>query len=513
MKKLRIFILAILIIASVLVGCSSTDSNTDISLEEVRTGSVTGTTGALKNSDFIGKKFAVITGTMLDKIVNDNLGYNELLYFNTLQDAIEAVKNKKVEATIHDEPILRKIVALNPELTIITPSLTKDEYGLVVGKDNPQLTAKLNEFYDKIKADGTYDEMIARWVDNKDTPDMPDIPLTKTNGTLKMATSAVTEPFGFYGSDGKIIGFDIEYGRRFAQFMEMEFEVVDMDFGAIIPSVQSGKTDFGAALITMTEERAKSIDFTKSYYVGGTSILVLEDKINQKTGFIKSVKNSFYQNLIVDSRYKMVFQGLWVTIAITFFSLILGTLLGFIICFMSMSKNKLLYWASKIYIGIIRGTPMVVLLMIFYYIIFAKVDINPILVAIIAFGLNGGAFIGEIIRSAILTVDKGQIEAARSMGFSSAGTFFIVTLPQAIRVALPVYKSEFINIMKQTAIVGYIAIVDLTKVGDIIRSRTYDAFFPLITVAVVYLITIGIFILLFNTLNKRMDKRQRRVKI
>jgi ABC-type amino acid transport system permease subunit len=177
-----------------------------------------------------------------------------------------------------------------------------------------------------------------------------------------------------------------------------------------------------------------------------------------------------------------------------------------------MSRNILLHWISKIYIGIIRGTPMVVLLMIFYYVVFAKVDINPIIVAVIAFGLNGGAFIGEIIRSAILTVDKGQIEAARSMGFSSLGTFFIVTLPQAIRVALPVYKSEFINIMKQTAIVGYIAIVDLTKVGDIIRGRTYDAFFPLITVAVVYLITIGIFILLFNTLNKRMDKRQRRAK-
>jgi len=486
---------------------------TDIVLlvkKDTSTGTKSGT--KLQNSDFVGKKFAVITGTMLDKIVSDNLGNNEFLYFNTLQDAIEAVKNKKVDASINDEPILRKCVAENPELAIITPSLTKDEYGLVVCKDNPQLTAKLNEFFDKIKADGTYDEMIARWIDNKDTPDMPDIPLTAKNGTLKMATSALTEPFGFYGSDGKIIGFDIEYGRRFAQFMEMEFEVVDMDFGAIIPSVQSGKTDFGSSLITITEERAKSIDFTKPYYIGGTSIIVLGDTDDEKIGFIEGVKNSFYQNLIVENRYKMVLQGLWVTIIISVFSLILGTLLGFLICFLSMSKNKLLNWISKIYVGILRGTPMVVLLMIIFYIVFAKVDINPIIVAIIAFGLNGGAFIGEIIRSAILTVDKGQIEAARSMGFSSTGTFFIVTLPQAIRVGLPVYKSEFISMMKQTAIVGYIAIVDLTKVGDIIRSRTYDAFFPLIAVAVVYLITIGVFILLFDMLYKRTDKRQRRAK-
>jgi polar amino acid transport system substrate-binding protein len=224
------------------------------------------------------------------------------------------------------------------------------------------------------------------------------------------------------------------------------------------------------------------------------------------------VKNSIYHNLIVENRYKMVFQGLKVTIIISIFSLILGTLLGFLICYMSMSKYKLLNWISKIYIGILRGTPMVVLLMIIFYIVFAKVDINPIIVAIIAFGLNSGAFIGEIIHSAVLTVDKGQIEAARGMGFSATGTFLIVTLPQAVRVALPIYKSEFINIMKQTAIVGYIAIVDLTKVGDIIRSRTYDAFFPLIAVAVVYLITIGVFILLFDIIYKRTDKRQRRVK-
>jgi len=476
----------------------------------VPTGVTSGST--LQNSDFIGKKFAVITGTMLDKIVNDNLGNNELLYFNTMQDAIEAVKNKKVDASINDEPILRKSVAKNPELTIITPSLTIDEYGLVVSKDNPQLTAKLNEFFDTIKSDGMYDEMIARWIDNKDTADMPDIPLTAKNGTLKMATSAITEPFAFYGSDGKIVGFDIEYGRRFAQFMGMEFEVIDMDFGAIISSVQSGKTDFGSSLITITEERAKSIDFTKPYYIGGTSIIVLGDTADAKIGFIEGVKNSFYQNLIVENRYQMVLQGLWVTIIISVFSLILGTVLGFLICFLSMSKNKLLNWISKIYVGILRGTPMVVLLMIIFYIVFAKVDINPIIVAIIAFGLNGGAFIGEIIRSALLTVDKGQIEAARSMGFSSTGTFFIVTLPQAIRVALPVYKSEFISMMKQTAIVGYIAIVDLTKVGDIIRSRTYDAFFPLIAVAVVYLITVGVFIKLFDMLYKRTDKRQRRIK-
>lgn len=225
--------------------------------------------------------------------------------------------------------------------------------------------------------------------------------------------------------------------------------------------------------------------------------------------FFEDVKNSFIQNLLVENRWEMVLEGLAVTVVISIFSLILGTILGFGICYLSMSKHKVLNIISKIYITIFRGTPLVVLLMITFYIIFARVEIEPILVAIIAFGLNGGAFIGEIIRTAILTVPKGQIEAARSMGFSAIGAFFTVTLPQAVKAGFPVYKSEFINMTKQTAIVGYIAVVDLTKVGDIIRSRTYDAFFPLIAVAIVYLIIIGVFIWIFDMINKAFDKRSR----
>lgn len=228
--------------------------------------------------------------------------------------------------------------------------------------------------------------------------------------------------------------------------------------------------------------------------------------------FFESIKDSFIQNLLVENRWQMVLDGLWVTIVISVFALVLGTILGFVICYLSMSKNKALNVISKIYITLLRGTPMVVLLMITFYIVFAKVDINPVIVAIIAFGLNGGAFIGEIIRTAILTVPKGQIEAARSMGFTATGAFLSVTLPQAINAGFPVYKSEFINMVKQTAIVGYIAIVDLTKVGDIIRSRTYDAFFPLIMVAIVYLVTIGVFIWIFDSINKATDKRLRRTK-
>lgn len=225
---------------------------------------------------------------------------------------------------------------------------------------------------------------------------------------------------------------------------------------------------------------------------------------------IEAIEQSFINTFLVENRWKMVLDGLSVTVIISVCALILGTLLAFLVCYLSMSRYKVLNWIAKIYITILRGTPMVVLLMISFYIIFAQVNIDPVLVAIIAFGLNGGAFNGEILRASILTVDKGQIEAARSMGFSALGAFRIVTLPQAARVALPVYKSEFINMMKQTAVVGYISVVDLTKVGDIIRSKTFEAFFPLLAVALIYLLTIAVFIWIFDWINKATDKRVRR---
>jgi polar amino acid transport system substrate-binding protein len=208
----------------------------------------------------------------------------------------------------------------------------------------------------------------------------------------------------------------------------------------------------------------------------------------------------------------MLLDGLQVSLIITFFSFTFATLLGFGICGLKMSKNSILKAIGSIYVTVLRGTPIVVLLMITFYIIFARSAISGTWVAVIAFGANGAAFIGEIIRSAILTIDKGQVEAARSMGFSKVGAFFTVTLPQAVRVAFPVYMSEFISLFKMTSVVGYIAIVDLTKAGDIIRSRTYDAFFPLILVALIYLLTATLLIYILNLINRKTNKRMRRAK-
>jgi len=342
---------------------------------------------------------------------------------------------------------------------------------------------------------------------------MPDIPLTGENGTLSFASCAEFEPFSFFVRN-EMEGFDVEIARRFAQHMGMDISTTNVDWISVIPYINSGRADFGAGLFVISDERKELINFSDPYRTGGAVLLALDPNFEetQSTPFFQNLKTSIERNLIVEDRWKLVIEGLQVSVIITICAFALATLLGFAVCGLRMSKNPILKAAGSIYVNVLRGTPIVVLLMITFYIIFARSSFSGTVIAIIAFGANGAAFIGEIIRSAIATIDKGQVEAARSMGFSKTGAFFTVTFPQAVRVAFPVYMSEFVSLFKMTSVVGYIAIIDLTKAGDIIRSRTYDAFFPLIMVALVYLIAASLMIWLFNFINRKTNKRLRRVR-
>lgn len=202
--------------------------------------------------------------------------------------------------------------------------------------------------------------------------------------------------------------------------------------------------------------------------------------------FLQTLSESFYNNLIYEERYLIILAGLQTTVLIAVLSTLLGTLLGGCVCFLRMAQSRCLRMAARIYISILRGTPVLVILMIIFYVIFAAVDIDPVFVAVIGFGLNFAAYVSEMFRTGIEGVDKGQSEAGIALGFTRVHSFLNIVLPQAVRRILPVYKGEMISMLKATSIVGYIAVQDLTKASDIIRSRTFDAFFPLIMVAVLY---------------------------
>lgn len=224
---------------------------------------------------------------------------------------------------------------------------------------------------------------------------------------------------------------------------------------------------------------------------------------------LQSFQERFYLNFIADDRWKYLVNGLKVTLTITFFALIIGVVLGFLVAIVRSTydktgKLKILNLICKVYLTVIRGTPVVVQLLIIYFIIFGSVDINKTLVAVMAFGFNSGAYVAEIFRSGIMSIDDGQFEAGRSLGFNYAQTMLYIIMPQAFKNVLPALGNEFIVLLKETSVSGYIALEDLTKGGDIIRSRTYDAFMPLIAVAVIYLVMVMIFTKLVNMLERRL---------
>ena len=202
--------------------------------------------------------------------------------------------------------------------------------------------------------------------------------------------------------------------------------------------------------------------------------------------FFSSLAESFTNNLIAEQRYRMILDGLQVTLIITLCAALLGTLLGGLVCWMRMSRRPWLQKTAKVYIDIMRGTPVLVVLMLMYYVIMAPLEATGIVVAIVTFGMNTAAYIGEMLRTAIQGIDKGQTEAGLALGYTPRQTFLKIVLPQVVKAVMPVYQGEIISLLKGTSIVGYIAVADMTRASDLIRSRTFDAFFPLILTAIIY---------------------------
>lgn len=230
--------------------------------------------------------------------------------------------------------------------------------------------------------------------------------------------------------------------------------------------------------------------------------------------WFEGIAAKFEAAFITGDRWKLYLEGLGVTMQIAVFAAILGLVIGTILAFMKLSvkrngKRSILAVIADVYIDIIRGTPSVLQLMIMWFIIFSNAK-NGVIVAVLSFGINSGAYVAEIVRAGILAVDKGQMEAGRSLGLSKAQTMIYVIIPQAIKNVLPPIGNEFIVLLKETAIVGYVSLTDLTRVANQIASRTYEAFMPLIGAAVIYFVVIKILTILLNKLERRLRKSDNR---
>lgn len=239
--------------------------------------------------------------------------------------------------------------------------------------------------------------------------------------------------------------------------------------------------------------------------------------------FFQTLRSDFIKCFITKDRWKLIWDGLGATLQITLFACLMGIAIGLVVAVIRSTYDKngremrsgigkaLLSVANffcNIYLTVIRGTPVVVQLMIMYYIVFAS-SRNSVMIAVVAFGINSGAYVAEIFRSGIMSVDQGQFEAGRSLGFGYIRTMVYIVFPQAFKSVLPTLANEFIVLLKETSVSGYVAIQDLTKGGDIIRGATYETFMPLLTVAAIYLVLVIFFTRLVSILERRLRNSER----
>lgn len=428
--------------------------------------------------------------------------------YNKGADAIQALKRGKIDCVVIDEQPAKAFVKQNSDLSILEQPLTEEEYAICIAKDNTELLKKVNTALDEIQNSGTLDKIIDNYIgdDTKGTYQYTSPQGTnRSNGTLVVATNAAFEPYE-YVENGNIVGIDIDISQAIADKLGMELKIEEMEFDSIISAVSSGKAQIGVSGMTVTEERLQNINFTMPYTTA-KQVIIVRNGTSDSTALVSVEK--FKNDFILEDRWQYIAKGLVTTLEISLFAAIIGIILGFLIAVARVScdktgKCKLLNLILKGYLTIIRGTPAMIQLLIIYYVIFATSAIDKVLVAVIAFGLNSSAYIAEIVRSGIMSIDEGQFEAGRSLGFSYSQTMTNFILPQAIKNVLPALGNEFIVLIKETSISGYIGIMDLTRGGDLIRSRTYDAFLPLIAVAIVYLVIVVVLTTLLSKLEKRL---------
>ena len=457
--------------------------------------------------DICTARIGLILGTTHDAFATASFTDAQIIRIESEPDLFIAIQKDKCDVIFADFTSFIYAQREYPNLVEIESDFPADFYGMGFNKSDTALRDSFNIFLKEIKENGIYDQIYDRWILNGMESSMPEIDLPAEGKSLRVAIPGTQFPFSFY-LEQELVGFDIEIISRFAAAIGRPVEFQSINFGSLIASVQARKADVISAAMSITEERSRNIAFSDPYFETRTVVATIDKSIANGTedgnqGFFEGVKNSFVSNIIHENRYMLILEGLKTTIIISIFSILLGTLLGALVCWMKMNRRKWLSGIADIYISVMRGTPVLVLLMLMFYVFLAKVNINGVYVAVITFALNFAAYVSEMFRTAIQSVDRGQTEAGIALGFSPFQTFVNIIMPQAVQKVLPVYKGEMISLIKTTSIVGYIAVEDLTKVSDIIRSRTFDAFFPLLMVAIMYFILSWIFAKALDLLNTK----------
>lgn len=461
-------------------------------------------------------ELGAVTGSLYGGYCRELFPNAHISEFNNFSDVLMALRQGKVDGTMLDRPNFNAVKRTDSKLSAVNVPQYSVEIGFGFQKteEGYALQAQMNAFLDKLRADGRLDSMLDKWYgETEPSVSVPLEELKENPKTLRVSIDTTRKPF-VYMYEGKPVGFEIEALYLFCKEYGYNVEIEDVSFASGLAGLAGEKYDLVCGGLYMTPERKESVNFSEPYMVADVVMATYE-----KSGvgnFFASIGESFEKTFIRESRWKLIVKGILTTLLISVCAVLGGTVLGFLLYLAARSKNRALSSVTrvftKIYSKIITGTPTLVVLMLLFYVVFGRSDLGGTVVAIIGFILTFGSFVYGQLALTVEAVDKGQTEAAYALGYSRNRTFFRIVLPQAMKMFLPVYSAEIVGLIKATSVVGYIAVNDLTKMGDIIRGNTYEAFFPLIAVAVIYfMITWGAAALL-GIMQRKFEPKRRKKK-
>ncbi len=452
-----------------------------------------------------GRLIGVAAESAEDVVVKKELPQAEFRYYKDAVSGYTSVSQGKLDAYVYGKLAMNTAVENGLKgVRVLDETLGEgNKIGVAISPKTkiPDLQDKVNAFIDEVKADGTMDDVIRRWLVEKNKT-MPEIEQPEDPSLhLVVGTTGNYEPYTFYSGDG-LAGFDIELAYRFAAWLGASLEFKIYDYDGIVAAAQTGDVDCVYAGLFMTKERMEAVPFSQPEFVDEVGVMVRDTSAGTSfwgdDSVMASVADSFRKTFVVENRWQFFLKGMGTTLMITALAILLGTPLGFGIFMLCRKGNPVANGITKFCVWLVQGMPVVVLLMIFYYVIFAKFAVSGTVASVIAFTLIFASSVFTMMKTGVGTVDRGQTEAAYALGYSDRRAFYRIVMPQVLENFMPAYKVEITTLIKATAIVGYVAVQDLTKMGDIVRSRTFEAFFPLISVAVFYFVLTAILTFIVN---------------
>ena len=460
--------------------------------------------------DLDGQNIGVQTAVLYEDLIRERVPNTTFQYYTMPNDMIYALTSGKVAAYLIEEVSFGVQKAHHPELECIEEPAGYINATCIIGNNDRQdrILREINQFIKDSTESGLMDELYDYWIADfdPDTDICDTTGFTGENGTLSVAIEGGYEPFSFV-SNGSLAGYDVDFVCRFCRAYGYTPVFFEVPFEAIAPGVETGKYDLGMNIV-VSEERNETGTLSDVYYTTPIRLVVLGEDTNE-AGFFQKLKNSFYKTFVKEDRWKLFVQGAGETILITFCSIVFGTILGFAVFMLCRHENKISNGITNFVMWLIHGMPTVLLLMILYYIVFGSTRLSGLWVSVVGFTLMFAVAMIEMLRVGYKAVGRGQFEASTALGYSDNQSFFRILLPQAAQHFLPLYRNEVVTLIKETSVVGYIAVLDLTKISDLVRSRTYEAFFPLILTAIIYFVIAAIMTKAVTVIEKKINPKRR----